>query len=95
MAQAIAAHAGFAARLRGEQPTVGLLLGTRAYSTFVAHFPAGAQLSISVEPEVTEAGFAAFNCSIEIDRVVAKAVVSVYRPSAEELARSRFGMNAP
>ena len=83
MAQAIAAHAGFAARLRGEPPAVGFLLGTRAYVSSVANFPAGTWLSISVEPEVVEAGFARFNCSIETDRVVATAVVTVYRPSSE------------
>jgi predicted hotdog family 3-hydroxylacyl-ACP dehydratase len=94
MAQAIAAHAGFAARLRGERPAVGFLLGTRAYSSFVSQFPAGAQLSISVEPEATQAGFASFNCSIEIDRLVATAVVSVYRPSADELDRLRFPVSA-
>src|SRR5687768_10510576 len=44
MAQAIAAHAGFAARLRGERPAVGFLVGTRAYSSFVTHFPAGVEL---------------------------------------------------
>jgi predicted hotdog family 3-hydroxylacyl-ACP dehydratase len=94
MAQAIAAHAGFAARLRGARPPVGFLIGTRAYSSFVSHFPAGAQLSISVEPAVVEAGFASFNCAIETDRVVATAVVSVYQPSAEELARLRFHVSA-
>jgi predicted hotdog family 3-hydroxylacyl-ACP dehydratase len=95
MAQAIAAHMGFAARLRGERPAVGFLLGTRAYSSFVPHFPAGAELSISVEPEISEAGFASFNCSIEITRLVAKAVVSVYQPSAEELALLRSHVSAP
>ena len=54
MAQAIAAHAGFAARLRGERPAVGFLLGTRAYSSFVSHFPAGVELTISVEPEIAK-----------------------------------------
>src|SRR5687768_3395337 len=55
MAQAVAAHAGFAARLRGERPAVGFLLGTRKYSSFVSHFPAGARLTISVEPHTTDA----------------------------------------
>jgi predicted hotdog family 3-hydroxylacyl-ACP dehydratase len=95
MAQAIAAHAGFAARLRGERPAVGFLLGTRAYSSFVSHFPAGAQLAISVEPEVTEAAFASFNCAIETDRLLAKALVSVYQPSTEELALLQARASAP
>lgn len=95
MAQAIAAHAGFAARLRGERPAVGFLLGTRAYSSFVSHFEAGAQLSISVEPEITEAGFASFTCSIESDRLLATAVVTVYQPSTEELALLQSQVSAP
>ena len=95
MAQAIAAHAGFAARLRGERPAVGFLVGTRAYSSLVSHFPAGVELTITVEPEISEGGFAFFNCSIETDRVVATAVVNVYQPSAEELARLRSAVSAP
>jgi predicted hotdog family 3-hydroxylacyl-ACP dehydratase len=87
MAQAIAAHAGFAARLRGEQPVIGFLVGTRAYSSAVAHFPAGTQLTITVEPQIAETGYASFNCAIDTDRRVATAVVSVYLPSAKELAR--------
>jgi predicted hotdog family 3-hydroxylacyl-ACP dehydratase len=95
MAQAIAAHAGFAARLRGERPAVGFLVGARTYSSFVSHFPAGALLTISVEPEISEGGFSSFNCSIETDRLVATAVVNVYQPSAEELARLRSQVSAP
>ena len=87
MAQTIAAHAGFAARLRGERPAVGFLVGTRAYSSAVSHFPAGTRLTITVEPQSAETGYASFDCAIETDRRVATAVVSVYLPSVEELAR--------
>jgi len=87
MAQAVAAHAGFECRLRGEPPAVGFVLGTRAYESFVPEFPRGCTLTIGVEPQAAEAGFAAFACSIETDRVVAKAVMNVYRPSENELAR--------
>jgi predicted hotdog family 3-hydroxylacyl-ACP dehydratase len=86
MAQAVAAHAGLAARLRGHAPAVGFLLGTRAYSSKVSTFPAGAILTIEVAPAASEAGFAAFDCSITMERVVATAVVSTYVPSAAELA---------
>jgi len=95
MAQAIAAHAGFAARLRGERPAVGFLVGTRAYSSVVSHFPAGARLTISVEPGIAEAGFASFTCAIETDRLVATAVVNVFQPSAEELSLARPEVGAP
>jgi predicted hotdog family 3-hydroxylacyl-ACP dehydratase len=87
MAQTVAAHAGFEARLRGELPAIGFVLGTRAYQSAVDEFPNGCRLTVSVEPETVEASFAAFKCTIETDRVVATAVVNTYRPTAEELAR--------
>jgi predicted hotdog family 3-hydroxylacyl-ACP dehydratase len=89
MSQAVAAHAGYEARLRGEPPAVGFVLGTRVYESLVDEFPSGCTLSIGVEPQALEGGFGAFMCAIEIERVIARAVVNVYRPSADELARLR------
>jgi predicted hotdog family 3-hydroxylacyl-ACP dehydratase len=89
MSQAVAAHAGFEARLRGDPPAVGFVLGTRAYESFADEFPNGCALTISVEPLAREQGFAAFKCTIETHRVLAAAVINVYRPSADELARRR------
>ena len=85
MAQTIAAHAGYEARLRGEPPAIGFLLGTRAYRAEVAEFPLGAVLTIGIEPIVVEGGFGAFNCAITAERVLATAVVNTYQPSAQEL----------
>jgi predicted hotdog family 3-hydroxylacyl-ACP dehydratase len=95
MAQAIAAHAGFEARSRGEPAAVGFVLGTRAYESLVDAFPAGCTLTISVEPQVSDGGFGSFGCTIETDRVVARAVINVYRPSAAELAELRAPSAAP
>lgn len=89
MAQAIAAHAGYEAHRQGTQPAVGFVLGTRAYESLVDEFPRGSTLTIRVEPQIVDGGFSAFGCTIETDRVVATAVVNVYRPSPEELARLR------
>ena len=91
MAQTIAAHAGFEARLRGDPPVIGFLLGTRAYESEVGEFALGSTLTITVEPVVTEARLAAFQCSIATDRVVAKAVVNTYQPEGHELAALRDG----
>lgn len=91
MAQTIAAHAGFEARLRGERPAVGFLLGTRSYESEVDEFALGSTLTISVEPVVMEARLAAFQCSIATDRVVAKAMINTYQPEAHELAQVRDG----
>ena len=71
MAQTIAAHAGYEARLRGEPPAIGFLLGTRSYSSELEFFPVGATLMISVEPLVTESRLGAFQCTIVSDSVVA------------------------
>jgi predicted hotdog family 3-hydroxylacyl-ACP dehydratase len=86
MAQTVAAHAGYEARLRGEPPAIGFLLGTRAYESDVHEFALGSTLTITVEPVAREAGLAAFQCSIATDRVVAKAVVNTYQPEARETA---------
>lgn len=91
MAQTIAAHAGYEARLRGEPPAIGFLLGTRSYVSEVRHFPVGTTLTISVEPVVTESRLGAFQCAIESGRVVATAVVNTYQPAPEELTALRRG----
>lgn len=93
MAQTIAARAGYEARLRGERPAIGFLLGTREYRSSLAEFPLGATLTITVEPLVAEMRFGAFQCAIATDRVVAAAVVNTYQPAADELARVRRGVN--
>jgi predicted hotdog family 3-hydroxylacyl-ACP dehydratase len=86
MAQTIAAHAGYEARLRGEPPVIGFLLGTRAYRSEVGGFPLGATLTISIEPLVADPKLGAFQCSIALDSVVATAVVSTYQPAPSELS---------
>jgi predicted hotdog family 3-hydroxylacyl-ACP dehydratase len=95
MAQTIAAHAGYEARLRGEPPTIGFLLGTRAYRSEVGVLPLGATLTISVEPLVVDAKLGAFQCAIAIDRIVATAVVNTYQPTADELAVAAHGVARP
>jgi predicted hotdog family 3-hydroxylacyl-ACP dehydratase len=89
MAQTIAAHAGLEARARGEPPAIGFLLGTRAYATSIEVFPDGSTLTVTVEPEHVDGGFAAFKCAIAIEGVVATAVLTTYRPSTEELDKVR------
>jgi predicted hotdog family 3-hydroxylacyl-ACP dehydratase len=89
MAQAIAAHAGYEARLSGEPPAIGFLLGTRAYRCELSAFPLGATLTISIAPLVADAKLGAFECAIALDDVVATAVVNTYRPFPDELAALR------
>jgi predicted hotdog family 3-hydroxylacyl-ACP dehydratase len=89
MAQAIAAHAGYEARLRGEPLAVGFLLGTRDYRSEVGEFPLGVTLTITVEPLLADGRLGAFRCVIAADANLAAAVVNVYRPTPEELAGAR------
>ena len=91
MAQTIAARAGFEARLRGEPPAIGFLLGTRAYRSEVGAFPLGAALTVSVQPLVADSKLRAFQCAIATDRVLATAVVNTYQPTADELEAVRRG----
>ncbi|HZF31873.1 MAG TPA: 3-hydroxylacyl-ACP dehydratase [Gammaproteobacteria bacterium] len=92
MAQTIAAHVGFEARLRGAVPAIGFLLGTRSYECTAAEFPLGARLSISVEALFKETGFGAFACSIEDDAPLATAIVNTYQPRDDEIALIRARM---
>lgn len=80
MAQAVAAHAGYKARLRDKPPMIGYLLGTRGYRADISHFPLGATLRITIESLFVEMGLGAFACRIEIDGPVASATINVYQP---------------
>ena len=86
MAQAIAAHAGHAALLRGAPVKVGLLLGTRRYEARRPSFAVGSVLHIHVRRILQgENGLGAFECRIDdvgaaAAVTVATATVTVYQP---------------
>jgi len=88
MAQAVAAHAGHAARLRGEPVRVGFLLGSRRYACTVPAFPVGSVLRIHVECTLQgETGLGAFDCRIHDDadgRELASATITVFQPDNVE-----------
>ena len=89
MAQTIAARAGFEARLNGEPPPIGFLLGTRSYTCRTAVFTIGSRLEITAKPLFVELGFGAFDCTITSGRsgtIVASAIVNTYRPTDAMLA---------
>ncbi|WP_198120463.1 ApeP family dehydratase [Massilia rhizosphaerae] len=88
MAQAVAAHAGFGARLRGEPVRVGFLLGTRRYACTVAAFPAGSVLHVHVQQVLKgENGLGAYDCRI-VDGAGgaewASATITVFQPDNVE-----------
>ena len=88
MAQAVAAHAGHAAKLRGEPVRVGFLLGTRRYTCSVAAFAVGSVLNIHVQRALqAENGLGAFDCRIleaGEGRELASATITVFQPDNVE-----------
>lgn len=88
MAQAVAAHAGWCARRRGEPVRVGFLLGSRRYACSVPAFPVGSSLRIHVRRALQgENGLGAFDCRIE-DAAggleLATATITVFQPDHVE-----------
>lgn len=80
MAQAVAAHAGFKARLDGEPPQIGYLLGTRSYKSSVHYYPIGATLTVHIQALFVEMALGAFACRIDMPDAVATATINVYQP---------------
>jgi predicted hotdog family 3-hydroxylacyl-ACP dehydratase len=83
MAQAVAAHAGYKAHLEGDAPTIGYLLGTRAYKSSVRTFPIGETLQVHIESLFVEMALGAFACHIDMDETVATAKINVYQPEGD------------
>ncbi len=88
MAQAVAAHAGYGARLRGEAVRMGFLLGTRRYACTVPAFPAGSVLHVHVQRVLQgENGLGAYDCRI-VDGAGgaewASATITVFQPDNVE-----------
>ena len=86
MAQAIAAHAGWLARQRGDAVKVGFLLGSRKYEASVPYFAPGSVLLVHVHRVLqAENGLGAFDCRIvPADDAnaasLATATVTVFQP---------------
>ena len=84
MAQAIAAHAGYLARLRGEPVKIGFLLGSRRYQSNVPRFDAGSELHVHAHHALQgDNGLGAFECRIEegaTGAVLATATITVFQP---------------
>jgi predicted hotdog family 3-hydroxylacyl-ACP dehydratase len=90
MAQAIAAHAGYLAGLRGDPVKIGFLLGARRYECSRASFPLGSILHVHVRRTLQgENGLGAFDCRIEVNNEVnneatsstaATATITVFQP---------------
>lgn len=82
MAQAIAAHAGYISKLRGEPVKVGFLLGTRRYDAAIPVFTVGSELRIVVSSLLmADNGLGSFACRVEdASGIVATATINVFQP---------------
>lgn len=86
MAQTVAAWAGWRARLRGEVPQIGFLLGSRRYDCTRSRFALGETLRIDVHRHFqADNGLGQFDCSIWCDgQTVATASLTVFEPANAE-----------
>lgn len=82
MAQAVAAWAGWRARLAGGAPKVGFLLGSRRFSTSRSCFGRGEVLLVHAQRQFQAAnGLGHFDCTLTIDGMqVAAAALNVFEP---------------
>ena len=86
MAQAIAAHAGYIANLRGDSVKVGFLLGARRYECSRSSFALGNVLHVHVKRMLqSENGLGAFECHIDVvneanEVSAATATITVFQP---------------
>jgi predicted hotdog family 3-hydroxylacyl-ACP dehydratase len=79
MAQSIAAFSGLKAKAVDQDVPPGLLIGCREYSSDVAVFPDGAELTISVsELDVMDGSLGAFDCTIGDTDIIVTARLMVY-----------------
>ncbi len=86
MAQTVAAWAGWQARLRGGEPRVGYLLGTRRYHCSRSTFRAGEILRVEVHRQFqADNGLGQFECHITIGgEQVASAALTLFEPAGGE-----------
>jgi predicted hotdog family 3-hydroxylacyl-ACP dehydratase len=82
MAQAAAAFGGIEQVQRGEQPTIGLLIGARYYRCMQDSFAFGRPLSVIAQVAMRDAeDFAAYDCRIELaGRGIAACTLKAFRP---------------
>ncbi len=86
MAQTVAAWAGWRARLRGEEPQIGFLLGSRHYECTHPKFALGETYRVDVHRQFqADNGLGQFDCSIQLHgETIATATLTVFEPANAE-----------
>ncbi len=82
MAQAAAAFGGIEQAQRGEQASIGLLIGSRYYRCMVDFIPFGTRLEVIARLALRDAeDFAAYDCEVRAHGVsLAECTLKAYRP---------------
>jgi predicted hotdog family 3-hydroxylacyl-ACP dehydratase len=82
MAQAAAAFGGIEQVQRGQQPSIGLLIGARYYRCMLDYFPFGTPLTVVATIAMRDtADFAAYDCRLSLaGREIAECTLKAYRP---------------
>jgi predicted hotdog family 3-hydroxylacyl-ACP dehydratase len=80
MAQCVAVHSGACARVRGLEPPLGLLLGTRSYECVIPYFEVGQRYASRCEEVVRDSqGMGSFACRLEANgAIIAEANLAVF-----------------
>jgi predicted hotdog family 3-hydroxylacyl-ACP dehydratase len=81
MAQTISAHGSLLDKLAQRPTYLGVLLGTRSYTSNVDRFLTGSVLAVAVEKIIQEQGQGAYDCKITGAGVLVEAKLSVYQPN--------------
>ncbi len=85
MAQCVAVHSGARASVRGLEPPLGLLLGTRNYECRVPYFKVGGRFRAACQELVRDSqGMGSFGCRIEHEgAIIAEANLAVFETPEE------------
>jgi predicted hotdog family 3-hydroxylacyl-ACP dehydratase len=85
MAQCVAVHSGARAKVRGLEPPLGLLLGTRNYECRVPYFEVGDHFKAACQELVRDSqGMGSFACRIEAEgKIIAEANLAVFETPEE------------
>jgi predicted hotdog family 3-hydroxylacyl-ACP dehydratase len=82
MAQAASAFGGIEQVQRGEQPSIGLLIGARYYRCMLDPIPFGTQIQVLAKIAMRDTeDFAAYDCTLSTQgQVLAECMLKAYRP---------------
>jgi len=86
MAQAIGAYAGLQERMKGQEPKLGFLLGTRKYPAPVDYFLHDTSVQVKVTKNMqAENGLCSFDCLLWGEGFESSASLNIFQPQDAEI----------